>query len=190
MSAFLFASSGVARHELASRLYNNRHFGDNVLAQHLNKLGLESHREANELIRLDLATEGRLHTEPMKELKRWCVFDFVVRSECAKASAEMASFLQSELDEVKSTKQLVYITLRRRNGLNNVLTTEIALHHKKLMSEIGSMLTYTASKFTGVLEPLTHAVHHRMLKTGDTIDLHSHLTLYVKKGKLGNEALN
>jgi len=187
--ALLLRNTVLTRSPRAREEAEGRLKADHRLANQLQNHGHSPFRSDAEVIRLDIETCGKLHSTPARELRNWSVFSTVAKREGAKASAEMISFLQSQLAEDRGRKHLITIRLRLRYDRNRVPTGNIAERHKAYMALTGPMFSYASTRFPGVLEPLSHGVHHRMLGDGSTIDLHSHATLCMENSSAGKHAL-
>lgn len=160
---------------------------DQRTAEALASVGLCPWRSDDAFTCVDLATEGRLASAPVRELRPWCVFGTVARRDAAQAAAELASFLASEDPEVRGSRDVVCLTLRRRSG-GDVPTNELAAHHKAFTEKLGRMTEY-AQTWGGPCTLLSSGVHHRMVGNGAFVDLHGHMTAYVRRGVAGDAAL-
>lgn len=163
---------------------------DQDLAKALVGEGLHPWRSDEAVTRVDLATEGTRFSTAALELRPWGVFGSVERREAARAMAQMASFLDEEDPERRDVRDVVVLTLRRRGGLNNVPTGDLARHHVEFTELLGGMQDYAARRHEGRAMPLSYGVHHRMQGVGDIVDLNGHLAVYVERGPAGEEALH
>lgn len=161
---------------------------DRVTAEALAGQGLDPWSSDEPVTRVDLATMGQMTTAPALELRRWCVFGAIAARDAGEAAAEMASFLDRQEPEWSATHDLSCMVLRRHGGANVAPTGELAARHHALTKVLGPMLTYAGTRHAGACTPLSYGVHHRMLGRGESVDLHSHLTVAIERSPAGEQA--